>query len=339
MPSESDPRVEKALSALAGPIELYRSAVVTTVEEVRGYLATHRSEDEASDGGVAAGLGVFAAGRIDFERFANLTTSATLEGDPDTLGKVEKAYDILRGISSGGEDAFCVRVKPGGRLREAVADRLAEIGRGFAAARLAGMARAGSLNSKNEDKLLAPLGFERWNQAERRLAPPLVVELEGAGLHAGDLAEFLDGNIKIVLVVSGDVAPAPLVRLITPSTFVLQTAAGAGLERFAATEGPAVAALMPESAAQFIHDPAAGSSPAARLELISFPEQSPKNAVGGMSVRQQLDELEQLKTLAGGPSVDAEGEEGAAPAAGPVATKVDKLAAWLLSQADLSDAG
>jgi hypothetical protein len=96
---------------------------------------------------------------------------------------------------------------------------------------------------------------------------------------------------------------------------------------------------MPKSAAQFVHDPAAGSSPEARLELVSLPEGNPKTAVGGMSVRQQLDELEQLTTLAGRPSADGEGGEAAAPKAGPVATKVDKLAAWLLSQADLSDVG
>jgi hypothetical protein len=302
MPSESDPRVEKALRALAGPIETYRSAVVTTVEEVRGYLTTQKSKGEGDDGGVAAGLGVFAAGRIDFERFSSLTNSRGQEDDPEAVRKVEKALDILRAIAAGGDDAFHLKVKPGTRLRDALAGRWAEVGRGFAAARLAAMARAGSLNSKNEDKLLAALGFERWNQAERRLAPPLVIELKGADLHAGDLAEFLDGNVKIVLVVTGEAAPAPLVRLITPSTFVLQTTAGAGLDRLAKSEGPAVAALMPGSAAQFVHDPAAGSSPAARLELISVPEKAPKDPVGGMSVRQQLDEVEQLKTLAGGPS-------------------------------------
>lgn len=337
MPSEPDPRVEKALRALAGPVESFRSAVVTTVEEVRGYLAKHKSRDEGDDEGVTVGLGAFAAGRIDFERFSSLTSHGGGEGDPEAVRKVEKALDILRTIAGGGEDAFYVRVRPGTRLRDALAGRWADVGRGFAAARLAGMARAGSLNSKNEDELLAPLGFERWSQAERRLAPPTVVELDGADLHAGDLAEFLDGNVKIVLVVTGEVAPAPLVRLITPSTFVLQTASGTELDRFAAYEGPAVAALMPASAAQFIHDPAAGSGPAARLELISVPERSPKNAVGGFSIRQQLDELEQLKALAAGPAADAELEETAAPAAGPVATKVDKLAAWLLSQADLSD--
>jgi hypothetical protein len=339
MPSESDPRVEEALRALSGPIETYRSAVITTVEEVRGYLTAHKAKDEDGLGGVAAGLGVFAAGRIDFERFSELTTRGAGDDDPEAIRKVEKALDILRAIAAGGNDAFHVKVKAGTRLRDAIAARLADIGRGFAAARLAAMATAGSLNSKDENKLLAPLGFERWNQAERRLAPPLVVELEGDDLHAGELAEFLDGNVKIVLVVTGEAAPAPLVRLITPSTFVLQTVAGAGLARFAESEGPAVAALMPKSTAQFVHDPAAGSNPAARIELVSLPEGNPKTAVGGLSVRQQTDELEQLKTLAGRPSADGEAGEAAAPTAGPVATKVDKLAAWLLSQADLSDVG
>jgi hypothetical protein len=337
MRSESDPRVEKALRALAGPIEMYRSAVVTAVEEVRGYIAARKSKDEGMDGSIAAELGEFAAGRIDFDRFGAFTNSAAVEDNPDTLRKVEKAFDILSDIASGGDEAFCVKVKPGSRLRDAVAGRWAEVGRAFAAARVAGMARAGSLNSRNGDKLFEPMGFERWNQAERHLAPPLVVELEGADLHAGDLAEFLDGNVKIVLVVNGEAAPASLVRLITPSTFVAQTAGGAGLDRLAAAEGPAVAALVPGSAAQFIHDPAAGSSPGDRLELISVPDEPPKNAVGGTSVRQQTDELEQLKTLAGGARAEQVEGETAAPAAGPVATKVDKLAAWLLSQADLRD--
>ncbi|MGD2216963.1 MAG: hypothetical protein PVJ64_09405, partial [Gemmatimonadales bacterium] len=272
-------------------------------------------------------------------RFSSLTKTGGREGDPEAVRKVEKALDILRTIAAGDDDAFYLKVKPGTRLRDALAGRWAEVGRGFAAARLAGMARAGNLNSKNEDELLAPLGFERWSQAERQLAPPLVVELEGTDLHAGDLAEFLDGNVKIVLVVTGEAAAAPLVRLITPSTFVLQTASEAGLDRFAASEGPAVAALMPGSAAQFIHDPAAGSLPAERIELISLPEGKPKKAVGGISVRQQLDELEQLKALASDAPAEAAEAEAAVAPAGPVASKVDKLAAWLLSQADLSDNG
>ncbi|MGD2153252.1 MAG: hypothetical protein PVG79_08265 [Gemmatimonadales bacterium] len=336
MPSDS--RIEAALRALAGPIERYRSAVVTTVEEVRGYLASHRPDEDRGDGNAAARLGVFAVGRIDVERFMSVLVDEGPE-EPERLRKVEEAFEVLNSISTGDDSLFHIKLKKGARLRDAVAGRWAEIGRGFAAARLAGTATAGKLSANGAKGQLEPLGFERWSPTERQLAPPLVVELDGADLHAGDLAEFLDGNVKIALVVSGEMAPAPLVRLITPSTFVLQTADDTGLDRFADAEGPAVAALVPASAARFIHDPAAGSSPAQRLGLIGLPEKPPKHAVGGTSVRQQLDELEQLKMLAGEPVAEEAEGEAVAPVARPVAAKVDKLAAWLLSQADLSDVG
>lgn len=336
MPSDS--RIEAALRALAGPIEKYRSAVVTTVEEVRGYLASHRPDEEQADGSAAARLGAFAVGRVDVQRFTSVLIDEGPD-EPERLRKLEEAFEVLSGISAGDDNLFHVKLKKGTRLRDAVAGRWAEIGRGFAAARLAGMATAGKLSANGAKQQLEPLGFERWSPTERQLAPPLVVELDGADLHAGDIAEFLDGNVKIVLVVNGEMAPAPLVRLITPSTFVLQTADDTGIDRFAAAEGPAVAAVVPASAARFIHDPAAGSSPAGRLTLVGLPEKPPKQAVGGTSVRQQLDELEQLKTLAGEPGAEAAEGETAAPVAGPVAGKVDKLAAWLLNQADLSDVG
>jgi hypothetical protein len=326
----SDPLKEIALRALMDPIEHYRSAVVATAEEVRGFLAARQPKAEMGDGGVAAGLGQFASGRIDIHKFANLMTEAPAE-DPNTLSRVEKAFDVLRVISSGGEEIFYVKVKSGGRLRDTVGERLADIGRAFAAARVAAMARLGNLNSGRND--VEPLGFERWSDAERRLAPPLAVEVDGADLYATDLAEFLDGSIKIVLIVTGETAPAPLVRLITPSTFVLQTVDETGMDRFAAADGPAVAALMPEGAARFIHDPAAGSSPAVRIEIYQLPEQAPKRPVGGKSGRQQADELEQLRMLAGAAAAEPVTETGGAGAG----TSADKLAAWLLSQADMSN--
>ncbi|KPK81303.1 MAG: hypothetical protein AMS25_06960 [Gemmatimonas sp. SM23_52] len=338
----SDLKTEVALRALAGPIERYRSAVVTTVEEVRGYLQTHESKQGAGLSGVAAGLGQFAAGLVDFERFARVTADGASE-DVGALQKVEKAFDILRVLAAGEDDLFYVKVKPGGRLRDAVAGRLAEMGRGFAAARVAGMATTGRLGSGNESGLLDPLGFERWNEGERRVAPPLLVEVDGADLHAGDLAEFLDGAVKIVLVVTGETAPAPLVRLITPSTFVLQTAGEQGLDRFSEFAGPGVAALVPEGAAEFIHDPTRGQHPWERIELLRIPEKGARHRVGGMSISQQKEELEQLLDLAEAPGAEAAvaggaAGEGGAPA-GTVASQVDKLAAWLLSQADLSNTG
>jgi hypothetical protein len=312
------------------------------VEEVRGYLQTHQSKQGAGLTGVAAGLGQFAAGRIDFDRFASFIYDGASE-DIGALKTVEKAFDMLRVVAAGEDELFHVKVKPGSRLRDGVAGRMAEIGRAFAAARIAGMATTGRLGSGNESGLLDPLGFERWNEAERRVAPALLVEVEGADLHAGDLAEFLDGAVKIVLVVHGETAPAPLVRLITPATFVLQTAGDQGLDRFSEFEGPAVAGLVPEGAAEFIHDPTRGRHPWERIELLRVPEKGPKQRVGGMSIIQQKEELEQLLDLAEAPGAEAALAEGAAAETGApggtVASQVDKLAAWLLSQADLRDVG
>jgi hypothetical protein len=336
MPSDS--RIEIALRAVASAIERYRSAVITTAEEVRGYLSNHRPKSEVGTTAVAAGLGQFVAGRIDVERFSALLQDSSVE-DTVARQKVEKAYDALRVISAGEDDLFCVKVKPGHRLRDTVAGRLAEIGRAFAAARIAGRARAGRLDNGQEGGVVEPMPFDRWNEAERGCAPPLVVELEGSDLHAADLAEFLDGSIKFVLVVRGESPPAPLVRLITPSTFVLQTCDETGLDRFVEAGGPAVAALVPESAARFLHDPRGGPEPRDRIEVFHIPQQPPKRRLGGMSVRQQADELEQLRTLAACASVTSAAGEAAGTAAGPTAPAdpVDKLAAWLLSQADLSD--
>ena len=335
----SDERIETAFRALAGPIEKYRSAVVTTAEEVRGYLGSHQPSNENRDEAVAVGLGKFAVGRIDIDRFSTLLADTSTD-DPGTVEKVEGAYKILSDIASGGDEVFRVEVKSGSRLGDAVANRLSDIGRAFAAGRVAGMATMGSLNNSKNNKLLGPLQFANWNTAERQLAPPLLVEVDGTARRAGALAEYLDGNMKIVLVVRGESSPAPLIRLITPSTFVMQTADETGFERFATFEGPAIAAIVPENAARFVHDPAAGPGADDRLEVIHLPEEQPKKALGGMSVRQQTDELEQLRVLAsrsGQPVATVEGEE-------PIAERmvsdhpVDQLAAWLLSQADLSDA-
>ncbi len=330
MPSEE--RVKAALEAVAGVLEKHRSAVITTAEEVRGFLSAHRSQEETGDNGVAAGLGAFATGRIDSSRFASLTDSEA--SDPETLSKVEAAFDILRQVSTGDDEAFYIELPKGGRLRDAIAARLAEIGRAFAAARVASLATVGALsNGKGAD--LEPLAFDAWNSGERRLAPPLVVELDGADLRAGDLAEFLDGDMKIVLLVNGQAPPAPLVRLITPSIFVLQTSDEAELKKCADAEGPAVAALMPAGAARFVHDPSRGKSLAQRLEVQELPDKPVRKKLGGISAFEQNEELEQLRALAAaGPAAD---EAAAAGAPGEQMTSVDKLAAFLLQQTDLSD--
>lgn len=334
MPSEE--RIELALQALAAPIESYRSAVINAAEEVRGFLVARQDGKGERDDGVAAGLGRFAAGRIDASRFARLLTPER-EEDPRTLVKIERAFDILRSLSSGGNRAFYMNVSPGTRLRDAVAGRFSEMGRGFAAARIAGLAALEALGNGNQEELPGPLGFDAWSSGERRLAPPLVVELEGSDLHASELAEFLDGSVKIVLLVNGDAPPAPLVRLITPRTFVLQATEAKDLERVAAAEPPAIAALLPDGAASFVHDPARGEGLRDRLTIRRLPEAPPRKKLGGASARQQQEELEQLRALASFSEARA-APEAAASTSDAQMTSVDKLAAWLLAQTDLSGA-
>jgi hypothetical protein len=328
-----------ALQALATPIERYRSSVVATVEEVRGYLSGFQSKAEARDGNVAARWGSFAVGRLDFDRLSAIVAEPRAES-LDTLRKVEKAFDVLRVIAAGENDLYQVRLKTGSRLRDAVAGRLSEIGRGFAAARLAGRAARGALDSEKAEDLLQPLPFERWTQAERRIAPPLLVELDGAELRPAELAEFMDGGLKILLVVQGDAPPASLVRLITPGTFVLQTADQAGLERWAAFEGPGIAALVSgDACARFVHDPAGGAEIWQRLDLWHLPDTRPAKALGALSARQQQEELEQLRALARGPAAAGAPAAGAAGTGPAAVNPVDRLATWLLSQADLKGLG
>lgn len=333
MPSDS--RLELAMRALAAPIEAYRSAVAAAAEEVRGFLATHRSTADAGDAAIE--LGPFAAGRIDLEAFSRIGPGAAAV-EPGTLAEIDAALDVLRRAATPREDAFRVVVEPGRRLGDAVGAALAEAGRVAAAARFAAAARRGGAPAaRGNGRPGAGLPFPEWSEGERRFAPPLAVELDGADLRAGDLVEFLDGGVKIVLVVRPPCAPAPLVRLITPGALVVQTADETDLERVADAAGPAVAALVPEDAARFIHDPAAGPEPWSRLTLRHLPERSAKRPVGAASVRQQTDELEQLRALAARPDAAPAAPRDGAATPPERSDPADRLAAWLLSQAELSD--
>jgi hypothetical protein len=192
--------------------------------------------------------------------------------------------------------------------------------------------------------MLAGFPFRRWSAAERAKAPPLVVEVDGKDLVVGGLAGFLDGTVKLVLVVRGASPPAPLVRLVTPGILVLQTSEAPELELVGKTTGPAIAALVPEEAGSFLHQPAAGG---ARVEVRRIPEEEPKKGLGQISAFQQAEELGLLAALAESAAGTGTAEAGPAGAAGTAvgtadvpqrpAEPVDKLAAWLLKQADLSD--
>jgi hypothetical protein len=305
------------------------------VDQVRTFLAEHHTGANGKTGRLQAELGPFAAARIDAERFSKLLGNEA-KLDRLTVETIEKARDTMAELAAHDEALYQADVPSGGCLHGVVEHALENIGRAFGAVRIFELTRAGTHQGNEHARSLGAFPYDRWSRGERRLAPPLVVTVDGVDLRAEGLAEFLDGRQKIVLVVRGACAPAPLARLITPDVFVMQTADPADVQRLAAFEGPAVGAVVPESAARFVHDPATGSETWQRLAVTYLPEKDPKGSIGGLSGFQQAQELRQLKALAARPAATAPAAEPGA-AAQPLENPVDKLAAWLLTQADLSD--
>lgn len=317
----SDARVSATLAALAPAIAAYRAVLAETVDRVEHYLAA-TGPDLAHDR-AAAELGQFAATRIDTQRFASFVS-----GGP-TLDYVERAIvaaacNVLREFHRLPDTAFVLDVPQGTRLGLAVAERLAELGRPFGAALCVDLVKSGRYEAGKHDALTARFPHERWTRVERAAPPPLVVLIDGADLFAGDVAPYLDGRQRIVFVVRGGCTPAPLVRLISPSVTVVQTSKVETLAAATSAKGPAVAAVVPEGCAEFVH------APRERL-TVAFVPQTPKRALGGWSVAQQQDDLAQLQALA----VASEKAAQAAtkiPGLDDANDPVDRLAGWLLSQ-------
>jgi hypothetical protein len=332
----SDPRVAQALSALAQPIAEFRALVQGALTQADAYLAAQDMDPQRRAARAAAELGAFAAGRIDASRFAGISRDAT-RPDPVGLLALRRATETLRAVRALGDGLFVVEVTPGARLGAIVNRALAEAGRAFGALVISELVRGGGYRVHEHDILLDRFEFGAWNTAERRFAPPLIVVLEGVALHASDLTDFTDGRAKLVLVVHGACAPAPLARCITPGALVLQTSDGSGLDRVAAFEGPAIAAMVPEGAATFLHDPAAGREPWQRLTIRHLPE-APKHAVGGMSTWQMREDLRLLADLARTPFAVPSPNGGKAVAATGAADAAERIAGWLLDNAGLTDA-
>lgn len=349
-PEKPEPATGLALAAVERQRKAFRSALVLTIEQVRSRLDSESARDEQPGRRAAAELGSFAKGRIDPERFAMLTSSSRTD-DTGWLAPSRRALETLRAVLARGDELYRVEVERGGDLYAAVERALGEAGRAFGAARLVELARAGRYAASEHDSMLDGLPFREWSAAERAKAPPLVIEVEGQDLVAGGLAGFLDGAIKILLIAHGQTSPAPLIRLVTPGILVMQTSEPDDLTIVGESEGPAIAALVPRGAGQFVHRPTAG------IEIRHLPEEEPRRALGQISAFQQVEELRSLRTLARssaeaarvkgttGPAAETNGRGLSAESAGaPVpseiaraAEPVDKLAAWLLQQADLSD--
>jgi hypothetical protein len=333
---------DRALEALTTQREAFHSALVVTIDQLRGQLEAGVPTDKSPGERAALRLGHFGAGRIDPNRFAGLMT----ESERRDVSWVEPATEALRTleeVSARGDDLFRVSVAEGDDLYSAVDAALADAGRAFGAARLVELARTRRYVPEHHDSLLVSFPFRRWSRTERAKAPPLVVDVGGGDLVVGGLAAFLDGAEKIVLVVRGGSPPAPLVRLVTPGILVMQTADPAELELLGTTAGPAIAALVPAEAGQFVHDPAEEGR---RLEVSHLPDTEPTRALGQVSAFHQAEELRLLRAMAAGeaapvrePGTGTPAGDGAGPAAPTEAPSepVDLLAAWLLRQADLSD--
>ena len=328
----SDPRPGAALTALAAPIAEFRAAVAGALTQAEAFLDFHHASAEVRAARAADELGRFAAGRLDPERFATLFPPAG-SGDEASLAALDRAVATLRAVAGRGDELFLAEVTEGRKLGATIDAALAEAGRAFGAIVLAELVRAGRYRAEEHDRLLDPFEFRAWNREERRFAPPLVVSLEGADLHAGALTDFADGRAKLILVVRGECAPAPLARCITPGTFVLQTIDGAGLELVAPFDGPAIVAMVPEGCATFLHDPRRGVEGWQRLSIGQMAE-APRHPIGGVSPWQMAEDLRLLADLARTPFA-VPGPGGTASPAIGAEDAVDRVTHWLLGQTGL----
>lgn len=325
----SDERIKPALEALSTQTQAFRSALAVTIDQMNAYASAQGAAEEQRADMIAMELGPFAANLVDageFSRYAGETAATTTQA----LSTVKKAQETLTELADKGDELFVVDVKSGGSLWHSVAQRLGELGRAFASARAFELAKVNGDKAEVADTL----PFNQWSSRERRLAPPLVVTVDGADCRANGLADFMDGTVKLILLIRGESTPAPLVRLITPGTLVAQATDVAGLKSLGKWDGPGIGAVVLDSAARFVHDPAAGFDLTARMKINQLPEGKRRKPMGGVSVWQQAEELLQVQALGKAPEPAEAAEEPEVPV-----NPADKLAAWLLTRADLDDAG
>lgn len=331
MPSEEQ-RVlaNQAIEDRAGS---FRSALVSMADQVRSMLLVAQGADseEQNRTDQEVSLGNFAENRIDIDLFSKYAKPTTAVLPPDQIAPVEAALKVLSELLTD-EDLFTLRVPEGGSLGSSLARKFGQLGRVFGAAQVIELAKRGRYDASKHAGLLEQVTYTHWNSAQRAAAPPLLIEIGGGDLRAASLANFLDGGVKIVLLVDGDAPPAALARVVTPGVFVQQSSGNAALDAFTACEGPAVVALYTASVASFVHDPAAGETSNQRFTSLEVPPASKLVRIGSLSPSQQKEELALLEVLtAKGAAAEGEGEE---------TEQVDpagRLSAWLLSQAEITN--
>lgn len=320
MPSDS--RTQLALEAVAEPRERFSVAVENARDQMRAYIATHRAGSDERATNMTRELGAFASGRIDSTRFASLFSSAGNVAY-EVISRIERCIAVLDDLLTRGDGLFAIDVLRGGNSATVAADAFANAGRAFGAVLAFQAAKTGSYRDEQHGPLLDSFAFNRWNRSERLMAPPLVIEVDGEDFSGDQLAGFIDGNARIIAVIRGASSPAPLARLVTPGVLVIQSTSAESLSTLKTYEGPAVAALVPEGAATFVHDPRGGSSLRDRLRIDYMPE-PPTRSIGPRSVWQQREELAHLSLLA--------------TLAAEETAQADTLANWLLQASGLGSA-
>jgi hypothetical protein len=334
---------------LAAPGEAHNSALMAALEEARGALRRLRTSGNGRADRVAEELGGLAGGPLDAERFAVLLDRDP-GLDPSQLEFFDKAVSVLEWATDESARVAEVSVSEAETLAQVVDRTLRQRGRAFGAVRALALLRTGEFRASEHARLLEGLPWDEWRSVEREVAPPLVVSARGSQLDTlPALAPFLDGRLRMILLVDAPASPAPLARLIAPGTLVMQVHDPSDLERLSGFPGPAVAALMPESCASFIHDPRAGEAdddPSPALEILSLPDAPPRRWIGGTSPLQQARDLDLLRAWSrmpaggGAPSAGSPGSappDRGAPARDAASEPAERLASWLLSQARLDD--
>ncbi len=326
----SDNLTELVLAGLEGPRNAFTSNLSAAAEQVRGTLAGLSADVETRNDLLKTQLGGFAAGRINIEKFSTFADGQK-SVSAAAVPALKAAQQALLEMVEAGKELNKVRVAAGKNVRCGVRRGLKKVGRAFGAARVIEMAKAGTYNEAEHGHMLEGLDFGEWNPAERAMAPPLVVHVNGRSLHTAALSEFMDGGVKLVLLIDGPCSPAVLARLIAPGTFVMQCEDASAVDKFAEWNGHGVVAIVPPGSAAFTFAPIAGQSLADSLTITALPDDANLSPLGSMSVKQQAAELELLAALTGANATPQ--EENDAPPANPV----DQLAAFLLNKANLEE--
>lgn len=317
-------------AAADASLERFRSALATTLSQLRGLLADQSGDAAMHTRRTATSLGTFAGGRVDAARFAAFTQAEDhLHADATVV--LEAAVEALEKLHAEDRSLNQWTLESGNNLRCLVGRGMRHLGIAFGVAKAVQLARAGAFVEKEHGKLLQGFPFRDWSPEQRALAPLILIKVTDGDAQTTNLAEFLDAGVKMLVDFPGRGTAAPMARLITPGTFVVQDTDASALEDFLGWSGTGTYALIGERAARFVHDPRAGVHLAERLRMDYLPDDRPARHVGSVSRTQQEQDLDHLRSLAQAATPLPAAEEKSEPA------PADKLAALLLNKAHLEE--